>query len=400
MYLVAGGDETARSAEILDLCEHKCPTVPEIPPLPFELENFRVPVFHSGDAPYFATALTKDWKSYLPTMNFAASVSNPNKTIKADNGSTTADNKILPFNEVYIEYHPLSNTWGALDSVWMLEMENVTRWAEDGLHSHLGKHEGIKNSFLMFMMRRMKIEQKSNSNNLIYDDSGESYMMRSRPPLSYQSYGTERNALTFYEDKIIDCAIEISPNMTFVAYQYNSTWTREQLFAISSANGDYIRHIPNPMEDFMPSAANGEFIFHMPVMQTVMTCGMATDTETGNQFVIVNGFQRNIDIVTRVFNVNDDLWMPGQPLPVFWGRSVQMRSTFVIVGGIADINGKYSYSRDIWEFDVSTLGWKERPEKLRDPRDIFVISPYPQGYFCDMEYGSDANIETDVPLSI
>ena len=91
--------------------------------------------------------------------------------------------------------------------------------------------------------------------------------------------------------------------------------------------------------------------------------------------------------------------MTGQPLPVFWGRAVQMGSTFVIVGGNADIDGN-SYSRDIWEFDVSTLGWKERPEKLRDPRDIFVISPYPQGYFCDMEYGSDANIETDVPLSI
>ena len=119
------------------------------------------------------------------------------------------------------------------------------------------------------------------------------------------------------------------------------------------------------------SAARGTFEEtndRMPHTSYAAQCGSATLAD-GTRVVIVAGGDENAVDTVQIFDLSTEEWTIGAHLPyrVKDGRTVQLRDTFLIVGGIERFGGVYYDT--ILEFDPVSLDWVVRSETLSIPRE-------------------------------
>ncbi len=89
----------------------------------------------------------------------------------------------------------------------------------------------------------------------------------------------------------------------------------------------------------------------------------------------------------HVYEVSSGAWRPGPPLPEprTWGRAVQWRDSFLLVGGGADSDPSAEMREDILAFDADAEAWRALPQKLDDPTVVMVALVAPKDFVADCQ---------------
>ena len=86
---------------------------------------------------------------------------------------------------------------------------------------------------------------------------------------------------------------------------------------------------------------------------------------------------------TLVYDVEDDAWSNGPPLPggLWIGRTVQLETTFLALGGAKDWPQNYN-DGTIYEYDPVNLAWREQEDRLLEDKSGFFIMDVPEEVYC------------------
>ncbi len=134
---------------------------------------------------------------------------------------------------------------------------------------------------------------------------------------------------------------------------------------------------------------SGDFeqVASLPVSSDILIaqCGLATRSDGGNVVVLAGGENSGEGVATDatyVYDVEANFWSPGPSLPETrgWGRAVQYRNTFLLVGGTDDYAADSNYRGDILRYDPDGARWEVLPQRLPNPDFVNVALIAPQDF--------------------
>ena len=108
-------------------------------------------------------------------------------------------------------------------------------------------------------------------------------------------------------------------------------------------------------------------------------CGLITHAADGKKEIVVAG--GIFSSLSTIYDIDADTWREGPPLPSvrFWGTTVLMNNTFLIVGGA---NQSQSPETVIWKYNVENNTWDVMGESLSAGKTHFSAFWVPNDYLC------------------
>ena len=112
------------------------------------------------------------------------------------------------------------------------------------------------------------------------------------------------------------------------------------------------------------------------------TCGLAVRSEDSARLVVFTGgdIQSSQRQQTSIYDVDAGVWTPGPflPVPLGYGRAVQYRNSFLVVGGDLDNLLGGPYNDQIFFYDPDVNDWEVLPQVLNDPDLVLTAFIVPE----------------------
>ena len=107
-------------------------------------------------------------------------------------------------------------------------------------------------------------------------------------------------------------------------------------------------------------------------------CGLITHADGKKEIVVAGGIFSSL---STIYDIDADAWREGPPLPNvrFWGTTVPIDNTFLVVGGA---NQSQRPQTVIWKYNVGDNDWDIVGDSLSTGRTHFSAFWVPSDLLC------------------